>query len=141
MGPLAASAFICSGVSMPGIIMACMPFSCDPYRAMSMCAMCVLPLSSGLPRSSSHCFMYFISSVCEMLMRLPMPASPLLCVREGISAVISTACEWCMIMPCMNLVSASAGARGIVTAASGERILLLCPGAPGWTMGAGAFAC
>src|ERR1700692_1121220 len=41
-----------------------------------------------------------------------------------------------MIMPCMKLTSATAGVRRGMTAASGERILLLCPGAPGCTMGA-----
>jgi hypothetical protein len=37
--------------------------------------------------------MYFISSLCEMPMRLPNASRSLLCVRAGISAVISTACE------------------------------------------------
>src|SRR5882724_4694603 len=39
-------------------------------------------------------------------------------------------------MPCMKLISASAGARRGVPAVAGESILLLCPGAPGCTMGA-----
>src|SRR2546427_7630167 len=41
-----------------------------------------------------------------------------------------------MIIPCMKLTSAPAGDRRGMTAVSGERILLLCPGAPGCTMGA-----
>src|SRR5947208_1653508 len=41
-----------------------------------------------------------------------------------------------MIIPCMKLTSAMAGVRRGMTAVSGERILLLCPGAPGCTMGA-----
>src|SRR5579864_2875237 len=41
-----------------------------------------------------------------------------------------------MIIPCMKLMSAAAGVRGGMTAVSGERILLLCPGAPGCTIGA-----
>ena len=36
----------------------------------------------------------------------------------------------------MKLISAAAGVRRGITAVSGERILLLCPGAPGCTMGA-----
>jgi len=36
----------------------------------------------------------------------------------------------------MKLTSATAGVRRGMTAVSGERILLLCPGAPGCTMGA-----
>ena len=39
---------------------------------------------TGLPRSSSHCCMNFISSLCEMLIRLPNASSSLLRVREGI---------------------------------------------------------
>jgi hypothetical protein len=39
----------------------------------------------------------------------------------------------------MKLTSASDGARAGVSAADGERILLLFPGAPGCTMGAGMF--
>ena len=41
-----------------------------------------------------------------------------------------------MIIPCMKLMSAAAGVRTGMIALSGERILLLCPGAPGCTMGA-----
>src|SRR2546430_2315328 len=41
-----------------------------------------------------------------------------------------------MIIPCMKLTSATAEVRKGMTAVSGERILLLCPGAPGCTMGA-----
>src|ERR1700726_2206793 len=41
-----------------------------------------------------------------------------------------------MTIPCMKLTSATAGVRRGMTAVSGERILLLCPGAPGCTIGA-----
>ena len=79
--------------------------------------------------------MYCISSVCEMLMRLPNARSFLLWLRVRIRSVISTACEWCMIMPCMKLMSASAGVRGVAGGGWRREILLLCPGAPGCTMG------
>src|ERR1700723_2966680 len=39
-----------------------------------------------------------------------------------------------MIMPCMNLTSASEGFRGGASAVSGVRVLLLWPGAPGCTI-------
>ena len=38
-------------------------------------------------------------------------------------------------MPCMKLMSASAGVRGRGAAVAGDNILLLCPGAPGCTIG------
>src|SRR5260370_1129434 len=48
-----------------------------------------------------------------------------------------------MIMPRMNAMSASEGVRSGVGVVVGGRILLLCPGAPGCTMGAlpGAIFC
>ena len=72
----------------------------------------------------------------EILIRLPSARSFLLRLPVRIRSVISTAWEWCMIMPCMKLMSASAGARGGVRAVAGERVVLLRPGAPGCTMGA-----
>ncbi|MFL6228128.1 MAG: hypothetical protein ACJ741_05055 [Pyrinomonadaceae bacterium] len=48
------------------------------------------------------------------------------------SAVISTACAWCMIIPCMN--STSFGERGGSCAlVSGGSRRVGCPGAPGCT--------
>ena len=89
--------------------------------------------------------MYCISSVCEMLMRLPKARSFLLWLRVRIRSVISTAWEWWWIMPCMKLMSASAGVRGRGAAVAGDNILLFCPGAPGCTMGTlpaeGAVSC
>jgi hypothetical protein len=49
-----------------------------------------------------------------------------------------------MIIPCINLMSASEGFRGAALAVSGVRVLLLWPGAPGWTMDTplvAVFAC
>src|SRR4051794_19505185 len=42
-------------------------------------------------------------------------------------------------MPCIKLMSASAGTRGGAAAVAGVRILLAFPGAPGWIMGALLF--
>ncbi len=102
---------------------------------MSIPAMSIEPFPErGKPRSVNHCFMNLISSVCEMLMRLPNAWISVFWLRVRNSSVISTACAWCMIMPCMNLMSASEGLRGAALAVSGVRVLLLCPGAPGCTM-------
>jgi len=49
---------------------------------------------------------------------------------EGISAVISTACAWCMIMPCMNSISACERGGSFAVADAGN-LLLGLPGAPG----------
>ena len=68
--------------------------------------------------------MNFISSVCEMLMRLPSASSALLWRSRAHQAVISTACEWCMIIPCMKLTSTADGARGGGAASSAVRRLL-----------------
>ena len=68
------------------------------------------------------------------------------CARRGIasfwvlsatSAVISSACAWCGIIPCMNFTSASVKpipARSDASAAEISR--LGSPGAPGCTIGA-----
>src|SRR6266851_132792 len=134
-GPVAAAnAFICSGVNMPGIIgmgfmsMWSMPAISIPAMSIELCS------EIGRPRSVSHCFMNLISSVCEMLMRLPNAWTSLSWLRVRNRSVISTACEWCMIMPCINLMSAYEGFRGVALAVSGVRVLLLWPGAPGCTM-------
>ena len=57
-------------------------------------------------------------------------------VRARSRSVIVTACEWCMIIPCMKLMSAADGARAGAAAVSLVSLLLSCPGAPGCTMGA-----
>lgn len=87
---------------------------------------------SGSPRAASHRFMNFISPDCELLIRAPSNPRSLFSVCDEISAVISTACEWCMIMPCMNSTSACdrGGSVALVDAGS---FLVGCPGAPGWT--------
>ena len=68
--------------------------------------------ATGWPRSRSQFFIYSISSVCEMLMRLPMACRAGVFVRVRSRSVISTAWEWCMIMPCMKSISAAVGTRG-----------------------------
>ena len=80
--------------------------------------------------------MKLISSLCERLIRAPRVCNTLLSVCEAMRAVISTACEWCMIMPCMKSISACerCGEVGLVV---GGIVLLGVPGAPGWTTGAG----
>lgn len=50
-------------------------------------------------------------------------------------AVITTACWWCIIMPCMKSISASEG-RGTMPVVLEGKFLLGVPGAPGSTTGA-----
>jgi hypothetical protein len=81
---------------------------------------------------SSHRFINFISSDCDWLMRAPSKRISLLSVRDSMSAVISTACAWCMIIPCMN--STSFGERGgSVARVVGGSVREGSPGAPGCT--------
>src|SRR5580765_1063933 len=72
-------------------------------------------------------------------MRAPSERKPLFSVWETMSAVISTACEWCMIMPCMNSTSAWERGGRLARVERGS-VLLGCPGAPGWTITGGAAA-
>jgi len=44
-------------------------------------------------------------------MRLPNDWRSLLRLRVRSKSVISTACEWCMIIPCMKLMSGAEGGR------------------------------
>src|SRR5690242_14472956 len=86
----------------------------------------------GCPRDASHRFMNFISSDCDLLIRAPSDLRSLFSVCDSISAVISTACPWCMIIPCMNCTSAGE-AGGSVARVVGGRVRVGFPGAPGWT--------
>src|SRR5216684_2051451 len=84
------------------------------------------------PRAASHRCINLISSDCELLIRAPSNRRSLFSVCDEISAVISTACEWCMIMPCMNSTSACERG-GSVALVDGGSVLLGLPGAPGCT--------
>src|ERR1700722_8215362 len=78
-----------------------------------MLAIAAMDSVSGSPRAASQRRMNLISSDCELLIRAARERSSRFSVWEEISAVISTAWEWCTIMPCMNSTSASArGGRG-----------------------------
>ena len=77
-------------------------------------------------------FMKLISSDCELLIRAPSNRKSLFSVCDEIQAVITTACSWCMIMPCMNSTSAGDGGGSIPFVEAGSR-LVGWPGAPGWT--------
>jgi hypothetical protein len=71
-------------------------------------------------------------------MRAPSIRSSLFSGRDSISAVISTAWAWCMIIPRMN--STSFGERGgSVALAEGGSVLVGRPGAPGCTTTGGAL--
>src|SRR5262249_30669507 len=86
----------------------------------------------GSPLASSHRFINSISADCDLLMRAPSKRRYLFSVRDSISAVISTACAWCMIIPCIN--STSFGERGGNVALVDEGNMRLgWPGAPGCT--------
>jgi hypothetical protein len=85
------------------------------------------------PRAASHRFMNLISSDCEVLIRAPRDRRSLFCVWDGIIAVISTACAWCRIIPCMNFMSAF-DSGGNVPCVDGGSVLLGVPGAPGCTI-------
>ena len=93
--PLAlAKAAICCAVNMPGISQGIIELMSCPIAFMSAALIPCMPgISVDLPRSSNHCFIYRISSLCEILMRLPRASRSLLRERVGIIAVISTACE------------------------------------------------
>jgi hypothetical protein len=101
-----------------------------------------MAMGTDSPRAANHRCMNLISSDCELLIRAPSEVSSLLSVCEAMSAVISIAWEWCMIMPCMNSTSACdrGGSKPFVDAGS---VLLGLPGAPGCTITglAGSFCC
>ena len=88
---------------------------------------------SGSPRAVSQRFIKFISSDCEWLIRAPSSRRSLLVVCDSISAVISTACAWCMIMPCMNCTSAGERGGSVALVVAGK-VRVGWPGAPGCTM-------
>jgi hypothetical protein len=92
------------------------------------------------PRASSHRFINLISDDWELLMRAPNDARFLLTVWDSISAVISTAWAWCMIMSCMK--RASFGERGgrVALVVEGS-VLVGWPGAPGCTTIGATGAC
>src|ERR1700756_5943010 len=117
---------------MPGIIIG-LPF-------LSMSGMPGIAIDVGWPRAMSQRFMKFISSDCERLVRAPRAATSLFPVCDGMSAVISTACAWCMIMPCMKSMSAWE-ALGAAPEVDGGRVLVELPGAPGWTITGGGEDC
>src|SRR5262245_56808596 len=111
--------------------------SCDIFAW----GMSDMAIEVDCPRAASHRFMNFISSDCDLLIRAPSDPSSLFSVCDSISAVISTACAWCIIMPCMNCTSATE-AGGSVPFIVGGRVRVGFPGAPGWTTtGAGGSAC
>ena len=57
-------------------------------------------------------------------------------LRDCSSAVISSACAWWPIIPCMNRTSAAVcWTRDRSAAAAAPMTRLDSPGAPGWTMG------
>src|SRR5215469_5578162 len=120
------NACICCAVSMPGImgmVIGMLP---------SIWFMLGIAISVDWLRVSSQWRINRISSACERLMRFPRSMSALLLVRDGINAVISTACAWCMIMPCMKATSADETVLGLARL-EGGRVLLGSPGAPGCT--------
>src|SRR5260370_20934962 len=89
-------------------------------------------METGSPGATSHRRINLISSDCELLIRAPSDRRSLFSVCDAIRAVISTACEWCTIMPCMK--STFAGDRGgSVALVDGGSVLLGLPGAPGCT--------
>src|SRR5689334_22641301 len=84
------------------------------------------------PRATNYRFMDFISSDCDRLIRAPSDLSSLFSVCDSISGVISTACPWCIIIPCMNCTSAGEAGGSVALDAVG-RVRVGFPGAPGWT--------
>lgn len=91
-----------------------------------------ISIEVGFPLAVNQRFINLISSDCDLLIRAPKERSSLLSVCESISAVISTACAWCMIMPCINCTSASE-CGGSLARVVGGSVRVGCPGAPGWT--------
>src|SRR4029450_9467343 len=63
----------------------------------------------------------------------PSNLSSLFSVRDSIRAVISTACAWCMIIPCMNSTSL-AERGGSVALVDDGNVRVGWPGAPGCTI-------
>jgi hypothetical protein len=90
------------------------------------------PIEIGSFLAASHRFMNLISPDCELRIRAPSNRKSLFSVCDPISPVISTACAWCMIIPCMNATSA-ADCCGNVPRVDGGSTLLAVPGAPGCT--------
>src|SRR5689334_16636718 len=99
---------------------------------MSIPGMWCIGIEVDSPLTVNHRFMKSISSDCDRLMREPNVRSSLFCVCESISAVISTACAWCMIMPCMNSTSFAEFGGNLARVVDGND-LVGWPGAPGWT--------
>src|SRR5258708_28063933 len=106
--------------------------SCEVSCGIAMPGIFGVAFGTDSPRAASQRFMKLISSDCELLIRAPNERRSLFCVCDGIIAVISTACAWCRIIPCMN--STSAGERGGRMARVDDgSVLLGAPGAPGCT--------
>ena len=84
-------ASICSGVSIPGI--RAIAIGGDEWSDLSMSDIPAIAMETGSPRAASHRCINFISSDCELLIRAPSDRRSLFSVCDGISAVISTACE------------------------------------------------
>src|SRR6185503_16722645 len=99
-----------------------------------MCIACIpgIVCDKGSPLATSQRSINFISSDCDLLIRAPSDRKFLFSVCESISAVISTACAWCMIIPCINWTSA-AEVGGNVAVVEGGSSRVGWPGAPGWT--------
>src|SRR6185436_9389148 len=98
-----------------------------------MLGMSGIGCESGSPRAASHRFIKFISSDCEWLIRAPSVRRSLFVVCDSISAVISTAWAWCMIVPCMNCTSAAERGGSVALVVAGN-FRVGWPGAPGCTM-------
>src|SRR6476659_11108968 len=95
-------------------------------------AICGIDVEMGSPLAWSHRCINAISADCDLLIRPPSMRRSLFAVCDPISAVISTACAWCIIIPCMN--SISFGERGgSVAFVEGGSVLVGSPGAPGCT--------
>ena len=93
------------------------------------------------PLASSHRFIKLISSDCDLLIRAPSKLRFLFCVCDLISAVISTACAWCMIIPCMNSTSLGELGGSVALVEDGS-VRVGWPGAPGCTTtGVAGSAC
>jgi hypothetical protein len=88
---------------------------------------------SGSPRAASQRFIKFISSDWEWLIRAPSVRRSLFVVCDSISAVISTAWAWCIIIPCMNCTSAGERGGSVALVVAGN-VRVGWPGAPGCTM-------
>ena len=118
------SASICSAVSIPGISI----FDpCDMLWCMSGIAG-----ETGCPRETSHRFMNFISSDCDLLIRAPSDLTSLFSVCDSISAGHNCLSDGAQSYACMNCTSAGETGGRVALVVLG-RVRVGFPGAPGWT--------